>query len=308
MSAPSLAVLFVDIVGSTELYGRLGDVAARATIGNGLALMLAETERCGGAVIKTIGDEIMAVFTDANAALDAVAAMQAAFSDGDVMTPAGGMLAIRAGCDFGPVLREQADIYGTTVNIASRMTQQAKAGQVLATAQVMAAVRDEWRRAMRQIDLAALRGLREQVAVFEVIWQDEDVTSMPLRQWEATAAVATRRLLLRHRELAVVVDAGTPLVTLGRSEDNDLVVDGLLTSRLHARIELYRGHFRLVDQSTNGSFVIMETGEERRVRRDTLPLGGAGVIGLGQREHPVRQPRSSSWKRPEPGPGRPCID
>jgi adenylate cyclase len=284
MSSPALAVLFVDIVGSTELYERLGDVAARTTIGNGFALMRSQTERYGGVVIKTIGDEIMAVFTDVNAALDAVAAMQSAFSDGNVMTPAGGLLAIRAGCDFGPVLREQSDIYGATVNIASRMTQQAKAGQILATAAVLDAVCTQWRKAMRQIDLAALRGLREQVAVFEVIWQDEEVTSMPAGHWDVPAVSATRRLRLCHGSRDVIVDASMPLVTLGRSDDNDLVVDGLLTSRLHARIELYRGRFRFIDQSTNGSYVIMDTGEERRVRRDTVSLSGVGVIGLGQRE------------------------
>ena len=55
-----------------------------------------------------------------------------------------------------------------------------------------------------------------------------------------------------------------------------------LISRLHARIELNRNKFVLIDQSTNGTFVQTAEGEESFVRRDSLQLKGEGMIGLGK--------------------------
>jgi hypothetical protein len=69
---------------------------------------------------------------------------------------------------------------------------------------------------------------------------------------------------------------------MGRAEENDLVVRGNLISRLHARIELSRGKFLLIDQSTNGTFVNAADGEESFVRRDSMQLKGEGMIGLGK--------------------------
>jgi len=70
--------------------------------------------------------------------------------------------------------------------------------------------------------------------------------------------------------------------TIGRADDNDLVIRGNLISRLHARIEINRNKFVLIDQSTNGTFVQAEGGEELFVRRDSVQIKGEGLIGLGR--------------------------
>ena len=73
-----------------------------------------------------------------------------------------------------------------------------------------------------------------------------------------------------------------PNVAIGRADDNDLVIRGNLISRLHARIEINRNKFVLIDQSTNGTFVQAEGGEELFVRRDSVQIKGEGLIGLGR--------------------------
>ena len=73
---------------------------------------------------------------------------------------------------------------------------------------------------------------------------------------------------------------------MGRADDNDLVVKGNLISRIHAKVEMRRGKFMLVDQSTNGTFVQNVQGEETFIRRDTTELRGEGTIGLGKAEEP----------------------
>lgn len=89
------------------------------------------------------------------------------------------------------------------------------------------------------------------------------------------------RLRLRVDDRELVVDERPSSITIGRAEENDVVVKGHLSSRLHARIVIGRSNFVLIDQSTNGTFVQTGYGEELFVRQDILQLKGQGMIGLG---------------------------
>jgi hypothetical protein len=165
------------------------------------------------------------------------------------------------------------------------MTSQAKAGQIITTAATVEHLSPEWRAACRLIDTAPIKGQGNEVQLYEVLWQTEDVTSMvPAIALKGRQAAA--RLRLRWLDQEVVVDDRHPSVTIGRAEDNDLVVKGNLISRLHARIELSRNKLVLIDQSTNGTFVQTLGGEESFVRRDSLQLKGEGMIGLGRLPEP----------------------
>jgi adenylate cyclase len=90
------------------------------------------------------------------------------------------------------------------------------------------------------------------------------------------------RLRLRFDERELLVDEHHPSLTVGRAEDNDVVAKGHLISRLHARIEIGRSKFVVIDQSTNGTFVQTGDGEELFIRRDIVQLKGHGMIGLGR--------------------------
>jgi len=278
-----VAVLFADVVGSTELYEALGDIKARDTIAHCLDAMKTATEQHSGRVIKTIGDEVMSTFPTADDALNAAREMQINISRGPLASAEGVPLAIRVGCDFGPVVPDERDIFGSTVHTANRMTSQAKASQIVTTSDMVEHLSAEWRASVRQIDLAHVKGKSGEIALYEVLWQKDDITSMlPTISWGDEQRKPTTRMRLRYQGDEVTVDAGHPLVRIGRSEDNELVIKGNLISRLHCRVEISRDRFSLVDQSTNGTFVITRQGEELFVRRDSIQLSGEGVIGLGR--------------------------
>jgi hypothetical protein len=165
------------------------------------------------------------------------------------------------------------------------MTSQAKPGQIITTAAMVTQLGSHWRSAVRQVDLTAIKGASAEVMVYEVFWQEEqeDVTSM-LRPLVLTPAErhSPSRLVLRANGREYLVDARQSAVTVGRADDNDLVLKGNLVSRLHARIELARSRFMLIDQSTNGCFILPTGSAEMFLRRDSFVLQGSGVIGLGQ--------------------------
>lgn len=278
-----VAVLFADVVGSTRLYEVLGDHQARDMILNCVDLMRGATERNRGTVIKTIGDEILAIFPTANDAVNAAGEMQQDIGAHPELSVQGQHVAIRIGCHYGPVVLENKDIFGSSVHTANRMTSQAKAGQIILTSGTVERLSPEWRAVTRQIDVTPVRGRSEEIELFEVLWQQEDATSMlPSIAIDARTGHRPRRARVRYLGREFVLGDDRESLTMGRAEENDVVVKGTLISRLHARIEMARNRFMLVDQSTNGTFVTSQEGKEAFVRRDSVALQGKGLIGLGR--------------------------
>jgi adenylate cyclase len=282
-----LAILFADVVGSTRIYEVMGDLRARDMVLTCVEIMRAATEHNRGTVIKTIGDEIMATFPTANDALNAASRMQHDIRIHSELKVEGQPIAIRIGGHFGPVVLENRDIFGAAVHTANRMTSQAKAGQIMITSAMVDRLAPEWQSAVRQIDVATLKGKTSEDELYEVLWQKEDATSM-LPAIALGAAVSrekqkgARRLRVRFQNEEIVMDDSRTNITIGRADENDVVIKGNLISRLHARIELNRNKFQLVDQSTNGTFVTTREGEEAFVRRDSMQLKGEGLIGFGR--------------------------
>jgi class 3 adenylate cyclase len=85
---------------------------------------------------------------------------------------------IRIGCHFGPVVQESNDIFGAAVHTANRMTSQAKANQIIISGITVERMSPEWRVQTRQIDVATGRGRLGEVALYELIWQPDEATSM----------------------------------------------------------------------------------------------------------------------------------
>ncbi len=283
-----LAIVFADVVGSTQLYEQLGDDKARGMVARCLEIMREATEAEGGSVIKTMGDEIMSTFAVADAAMNAARRMQEVITTDADLAHDGGHVAIRIGCHFGPVVEERHDVFGSAVHTANRMTSQAKAGQIITTAGMVERLSPDWQALCREIDVATVRGRADEVLLFEVLWQPDEATNMLPMVGFQNSTRHKKRLTLRFQGREFIVGEGRKAATLGRAEDNDLVVKGHLISRLHARVEVSKDRFTLVDASTNGTFVRSSSGDELYIRRESLPLTGEGIIGLGR----VAQPDS----------------
>ena len=278
-----LVVLFADVVGSTRLFEIMGDLRARDMVTACVDVMRQATEHHNGTVIKTIGDEVMATFPSADDALNAAGQMQREIAANRDLKVEGQPVSIRIGCHFGPVVLEAKDVFGASVHTANRMTSQAKAGQIITTTATVERLSPEWRASVRQIDVATIRGQGGEVALYEVLWQTEDVTSMlPSITVSGRDNRKPLRLRLSVQDRELILDESRPHVAIGRADDNDVVIRGNLISRLHARIEFSRNRFTLTDQSTNGTFVQISGEEEAFVRRDSMPIKGQGLIGLGR--------------------------
>jgi class 3 adenylate cyclase len=136
-----VALLFSDLAGSTALYQRIGEAQAFRLVTEHFALLREEIERAHGAVVKTIGDAIMASFTDPVEALTAAIAIQRRMKDFDTWGAAEPGTMVRIGVHAGPAylvtLNDRIDYFGTTVNLAARSQREARGGEIVVTDAVL---------------------------------------------------------------------------------------------------------------------------------------------------------------------------
>ena len=272
------AVLFADIVGSTRLYETLGDTRAKSLIDECIGTMRDVVEQYGGRVVKTIGDEVMCVLPTADSACLAATDMQLKIS---AMAESSGVKrAIRAGFHAGPVIEDDNDVFGDSVNIAARMAGLAKGMQIITTQATVQQLSLLLQSSTRRIASLTVKGKGDDIDVCEVIWQASDELTMAVSSISLQSASA--RLSLVYAGTEMVLDRANSGIVLGRDPSCQIVVTDRMASRQHARIERRRDRFFLIDQSTNGTFVTFVGEEEIALRREELMLRGKGCIAFGR--------------------------
>lgn len=115
--------------------------------------------------------------------------------------------------------------------------------------------------------------------IFEVLWQQEDVTGMSTSV--IPEPVQRAKSELRYHEQNLTMNDERNSVVMGRSKAADIAVAEAMASRQHVRLEHRRGKFFIIDQSTNGTYVFSDD-NEAFLRREEMPISGAGMISLGR--------------------------
>jgi class 3 adenylate cyclase len=276
-----VAVLFADVTGSTKLYEALGDEDANRIVGKVLDVMAKVTEMYQGFVIKTIGDEIMCRFTSANDAVRAAKDIQEEISAGvqGETIP----ISVKVGLHYGPaILMEDGDVFGDAVNVAARMAGIAKGDQIITTQDTVKLLDADLQDMSRQFDKTNVKGKEEEIIVFQVVWeQSDDVTRIEVTADEDKEEIRYLTLEFRGEKNRIASNDMRTFV-IGRGVQSDLMCNARLASRTHAMIEFRRGKFLLTDQSSNGTFVKTDDGENIFLRRQELMLWGSGAIALGE--------------------------
>jgi len=171
----SLTFLFSDLKDSTELYERVGDLVAFDLVNEHFRLLqeIIASER--GAVVKTIGDAVMATFETPDRAIAAAIRMRQAMSDLGAERQHQSLrlkMGIHEGSCLAVTLNGQQDYFGQTVNIASRIQGLAASRSIVVTEQV---VENAGARALLEtnglkpaLKRVALTGIADKVSVYEI--------------------------------------------------------------------------------------------------------------------------------------------
>lgn len=172
-----VSLVFTDLAGSTALYEQIGQARAYRLVTEHFELLQEAIAGQGGAVVKTIGDAVMAAFPDGSSALTGALAMQRALQRLEAPPELSVEQMLKVGIHVGPTYlvtaNERLDYFGTTVNLAARAQQAAHGGEIVVTRAVL----DESR---AEIDAAGLRiqpdhvlfkGLAEPIEIYRLTGQ-----------------------------------------------------------------------------------------------------------------------------------------
>lgn len=273
------AVLFADLAGSTGVYERLGDAAAKKLVDECLERLTRDAHENHGVVIKTIGDELMLRFPSADCAAKAAITMQQ--QNRKAQSP----FSLRIGFHFGPVIHEKNDVFGDAVNTAARLAQMARNGQILTSEESVQRLDITRKEQARPFDFDKLRGKSQAIRIFELMWEaPKEVTrlmTMPEEISERSLLEIAHgiRLSVRHQERRF--SAQDAPITVGRESICMFALNSEFASRVHVHIDYRRGKFILADRSTNGTFVTPEGSSEVFLKGETLHLTRSGIISLG---------------------------
>jgi class 3 adenylate cyclase len=274
-------VLFADVSGSTKLYEAAGDAIALETINRMIADMRRATEAAGGRVVKTIGDEVMALFPSAPAAAAAASQIQ---MQADMLPIVAGMkLGVRIGFHAGPVIQRDNDVFGDTVNMAARLVAQATKDQIITSDETARHLGDSYKERLRGLYAITVKGKADDIGLCELMWRFDGATTVILRpKGVAAAKPKTVMIRLKYRGKEIVRRRDNDSVSLGRDESSGMVIAEDKCSRHHCTVERRGDHFVLKDHSTNGTYVTIGEEDEVLLQRAEMPLRKRGWISFGQ--------------------------
>ena len=274
-----LTVFFSDIANSTWLYQQKGDVEAHRLIMNCLDQLRECVESHRGSLLRTVGDAVLASFPSADDAFNASISAQRS----QISSP----LDVRVGFHFGDVIPDAGDVYGNAVNIAARVASFANAREIYTSEDTVQYLSADLKRKAAFLDRIDFKGITDPLGVYRVHWNEAVDSPVGTDTRIVTAVSHSQRfhtdtvLDLLIGDLQVRLDSHNPKVSIGRTFDNDIIIDHDSTSRQHAVIEFERGRYTIKDVSTNGTYVVREGKEAVFVRRESLVLDQHGMIGAG---------------------------
>lgn len=224
--------------------------------------------------MRTVGDAALASFDDTNAAYLAAVDIQREH----LLLK----MSVRVGFHYGEVIPDDGDVYGNAVNLAARVASFAEADEICITEDAVAQLSVKHRSSANYLDRVDFKGMSEPMAVFRVQWTtDNGETAIITAATRSVRYETNQALDLLIGAKRIRIDTDNPVVTFGRSFDNDVIINSESASRNHAKIELLRGRYLLHDSSTNGSYLIRGGSTPVFIRRESVSLENFGSIGLG---------------------------
>ena len=272
----TLVVMFSDIQGSTSYFEKYGDAAGLFMVHQCNDAIRRLVEKHGGTVVKTIGDGTMATFPEPRAAVEAAIEIQTA------STELPERVALRIGMHYGTGIVRTNDIFGDVVNMASRVENVAKPGQIVVSEELYEQVR-ECGFGIRELGRFTLKGKSGERTLFQVIWNP--VKGAPTDYGHAPSDLSgamppSFKLQLVHKDGS----GGTEYpvqseLAVGLSREGDLVVSKDLNSpSARARVFVQDQALFVEERSAAGEGVFLRLAHPYALEHQDIFLAGKQVF------------------------------
>lgn len=283
-------VVFTDLHGSTAVFESLGNARATEVVTQITDWIAQQCTASGGRVIKTLGDGVLAVFTDAQAAVNGVVELQRGHSKKLLRALPDLVMPMRIGVASGEVEMVGNDCYGDAVNVASRLCDLCGPNQIWASAAALRSVSEGRDVTFRALGPISIRGRAEPCSVFQIEWHQEEVSDFLTMQGKIDEVYTSGKVDALGREVELTWKDQSARyksfelpIEIGRVRGVHFLVSDPRVSRTHARLEWRNGSVVFVDLSSYGSWVRFSgaKGADVLLRREECVLHGKGELALG---------------------------
>ncbi len=264
------SVLIADISGSTRLYETRGNVDALRAIDLALRDMEAEIALLDGVFVHSKGDDILAYFDNTRQALAAARSLVARNWSSD--------LTVHAGLSFGAFEEAKSDIFGKPVNVAARLAELAKPGELLVDALYFDTLDAKGQSELRSIGALPLKGVADTKEIFSYTPQGESPRTQYVPQLKPMSPDAGALITCRGQTWNLT--EGMSLI-VGRAQESGIVLSHAWVSRHHATIVVRGGLVEFADHSSVGSLILIEGQEALHLHRNKMFLNGEGRVIAG---------------------------
>ena len=170
------ALAFTDIVESSSHFAHFGDEAGRRLQQLHFDMleqsMATATRDNVGRIVDTAGDGAFACFASANAAVQAMMALQNRIAHENVNRPRVHQLSVRVGLHWGHVLTDGVQVTGDAVNLCARLVSTARSSEVRLSRDLFQELGRDLRRLCRPLGKVNLKGLARRVELMALLWRD----------------------------------------------------------------------------------------------------------------------------------------
>ena len=170
-----LTVMFTDLKGSTTITETEGDLAARRLIKEHSDIVTSAIREQHGVFVKSIGDGTLSYFENAQDALRAATSIQRGIDALNMAKKFKALVLVRIGIHSGPCLLENGDLFGDTINTASRFESSANAGEILLSVDTYNALSDQGEIYCRFDRTITLKGKKNTHEAYRAFWNPEEI-------------------------------------------------------------------------------------------------------------------------------------
>jgi class 3 adenylate cyclase len=273
----AVVVMFTDIQGSTAYFEKHGDAAGLLMVHSCNRTIRQIVEKHQGRVIKSIGDGMMATFTNPVFSVEGAIEIQKILAEVNEVRPEPERIGVRIGVHYGVGIVRTDDVFGDVVNMASRVESEAAPGQIVISDELYKQI-DESRFTFRELGRFMLKGKTSEHTLFQVIWNPVE-TPAPQKEASAAPEILKRSPLFR---IQVVKHDGSlgpqhpvmPQLTIGRTQGDLRFSADASMAPLNARVFVQDGQLLVEDLSEGVEKVFV-----RLVGGHTLQTGDVIIMG-----------------------------
>ncbi len=269
-----VSILLADVTGSTSLYDKTGNSEALAQIQAFLGQIRRIVSSKGGNFIHSKGDDVLCTFKEPSGAVSAAREI--------LNKNLRNNLSIHAGLHHGEIIRTDDDIYGDCVNVCARLASLANPGEVLLSQIFVDQLSKAEQGRLRVLDDIKFKGKDEPIRVYtmlaETTSQHTEIGTISFADMGQAQEPEPQICVELRYGGQTILSSESASITIGRSEDNDLVIEQPWVSRQHATVSVMRNKAQLVDRSSGGTYIAMGSNPELPALRETVLLVGTGAI------------------------------